>query len=593
MIIMSNLERAIEQSVQSWPVVGLSCALLEFDGRAVARGFGVKRIGTQERVDQHTLFAIGSVSKSFTGAAIAMLVDDGAIAWESRVIDHLPGFRLFDPFVTREMTVRDLLTHRSGLERGDFMWYKSGYSSAEVMRRVRFLEPTWGFRTAFGYQNIMYLAAGELITALTGKSWDDFIKERIFDPLHMNESHPSFATVEPDGNVAAAHAKLDGKLEQIRPHDDYNVNSAGSIYSNAVDMLAWLQFALDGGAFEGRRLLTTSSSETTQTLHMPIARSAWSELFPEADFLGYGAGWFVWSYRGRKVVSHGGNIDGMSAMACVVPEERFGISILVNVDGSRLPQALLYHALDEVLESPRRTWLADFREMERVGEERLTFARNDRARLRVPDTHPSRPLAAYAGVYTDDFYGSAMVTAENEKLSMKFIGFDGELSHWHLDTFALHLEDLYLAKYQPIVRFDLDDYGEPCQLTLSVVGGVRMTLQRKLTVPKPVEVSEDEIRDIEGTFESAAPPIRIVIERFATLKATVPGTIAGVSDDTTEMNLMPIGLHRFILGTSPAILRLERTDDRDDILWLEVPHQMPLRLTRTPLSSRACRGKRQ
>ncbi len=160
-----------------------------------------------------------------------MLVDEGKISWDSRVIDHLPGFRLFDPWATREMTVRDLLTHRSGLERGDFMWYKSGYGANEVMRRVAHLEPSWSFRTTFGYQNIMYLAAGQLIEAVSGKSWDDFISERIFAPLEMHDSHPSLATLRESGNVAQPHALVDGTMTQIRPHDGLNVNPAGSIYS--------------------------------------------------------------------------------------------------------------------------------------------------------------------------------------------------------------------------------------------------------------------------------------------------------------------------------------------------------------------------
>lgn len=577
---MSNLEHAVEEAVNSWPVVGLSYALIEPNRAPVARGFGVKRIGTEDRVDEHTLFAIGSVSKSFTGAAVGMLVDEGKIGWESRVIDHLPDFRLFDPYVTREMTVRDLLTHRSGLERGDFVWYKSGYSSSEVMRRVRSLQPTWAFRNTFGYQNIMYLAAGELIRTLSGKSWDDFIKERIFVPLRMKESHPSFETVNAGGNVAVPHAKIREEIVPIHAHDDYNVNSAGSIYSNAVDMIAWLQLALGAGSFDGTRILTTSSAQTSQTLHMPIARSAWAELFPEADFLGYGAGWFIWSYRGRKVVSHGGNIDGMSAMACVVPEEGFGISVIVNVDGSRLPQGMLYRALDEVLGGGKRAWLVDFRESERVGEERLNYARDERARLRLSDTRPARPLEAYAGTYADSFYGSARVTYEDDALRLQFIGFDGPLEHWQLETFNLNVNDPYLSKYEPIVRFDLDDFGDPSEMTLILLGGVRMRLQRSFETPKAADVAPEELRAIEGTFECAAPPMRVVIENVDGLKATLPGTVAGTVDDTAVLPLAPLGAGRYAVGNSRTIARLERTAGDKDVLWLEIPHQMPIRTTR-------------
>lgn len=574
----ASLEASIERAVADWPVVGLGCGIIAGGETLSVRGYGLRRIGTAEPVDDRTLFAIGSVSKSFTGAAVAMLIDEGLISWDSRVVDHLPAFRMFDPWVTREMTVRDLLTHRSGLERGDFMWYKSGYDAAEVMRRVAHLQPSWSFRTTFGYQNIMYLAAGELIKGLTGKSWDDFIRERIFDPLGMSDSRASFATVAV-GNVAQPHTRDDDdELVEIVSHEGFNMNPAGSIYSSARDMLAWLRLAIDGGVYKGNRLLSTGASRMTQTPQMLIAQSAWAELFPEADFLSYGAGWFVCSYRGLTVVTHGGNIDGMSAVAAVVPEKRFGLTALVNVNSCRLPQALVYHAIDSVIFDRPSTWLVEFRERELFGRERLKYSDEDRKRSTIAGTAPSRPLEAYAGTYCDEFYGTATVTYDGEGLHFSFVGFEGTLEHWQLDSFTVGIDDPFLRAYKSVVRFELDDFAEPSALTLVVLGGLRINLTRKRPEPQPVDVPREALHSFEGRYFSKPAALHIAIDLVGdALKVTVPGALAGSSEDFVVRTLVPVTDNRLaIAGTQAVLARGE-----DDSLVLEIPHQLPVALEKT------------
>jgi CubicO group peptidase (beta-lactamase class C family) len=572
-----NLEASIERAVADWPVVGLGCGVIANGTTLFARGFGLRRMKGSEAVDDRTLFAIGSVSKSFTGTAIAMLVDEGKISWDSRVIDHLPNFRLFDSWVTREMTVRDLLTHRSGLERGDFMWYKSGYDPNEVMRRVAYLEPSWSFRTTFGYQNIMYLAAGQLIEAVAGKSWDDFIRERIFAPLEMTDSHPSLATLGDGGNVAQPHALVDGTMTQIRPHDGLNVNPAGSIYSNVNDMLAWLRLAIDRGAYNGRRLLSAGASQMTQTPQMTIAQSAWSEMFPDVEFLSYAAGWFVCSYRGVTVVTHGGNVDGMSAVAAVVPDKGFGIVAFANVNGCRLPQALVFQSIDDVIFGGSTNQLDEFCARERFSRERLDFAEADRKRSTIPNTAPSRPLEAYAGVYEDAFYGTASVTLRNGKLHLRFIGFEGPLDHWQFDTFTVAIDDPYLRSYKSTVVFTLDDFGEPSQLTLVVLGGLRLNLARKHADPPAIAVPVEALRRYEGRFESALVALRIAIDLIGdSLKATVPGALTGSGEDVVVRALIPVGEGRFAIASTRSTLAF----DDDTTAVLETPHQLPVKLTR-------------
>jgi CubicO group peptidase (beta-lactamase class C family) len=572
-----NLEASIERAFADWPVVGLACGVIADGATLFARGFGVRRLGGSEAIDDRTLFAIGSVSKSFTGTAIAMLVDEGKIAWDSRVIDHLPAFRLFDQWVTREMTVRDLLTHRSGLERGDFMWYKSGYDSSEVMRRVAYLQPSWSFRTTFGYQNIMYLAAGQLIEAVAGKTWDDFIRERIFVPLEMNDSHPSLATVDEHGNVAQPHALVDGTMVQIRPHDGLNINPAGSIYSNVNDMLAWVRLAIDRGAYKGRRLLSSGASQMTQTPQMPIAQSAWAEMFPDVEFLSYAAGWFVCSYRGVTVVTHGGNVDGMSAVAALVPDRGFGIVAFANVNGCRLPQALVFQAIDNVIFDRSTNQLDEFCARERFSRERLDFAEADRKRSTIPNTKPSRPLDAYAGTYEDAFYGTASVSMRNGKLHLSFIGFEGPLDHWQFDSFTVAIDDPYLRAYKSVAVFDLDDFGEPSQLTLVILGGLRLKLARKHADPPAIALPVEELRRYEGRFESALAALRIAIDLIGdSLKVTVPGALAGSGEDVVVCALIPVPEGRFAIASTLSTLAF----DGDANAVLETPHQLPVKLTR-------------
>jgi CubicO group peptidase (beta-lactamase class C family) len=574
---LKQLEHDIETAVADWPVPGLGCSVIR-DGEVVlSRGFGLRTVGESTPVDEHTLFAIGSVSKSFTGAAVAMLVDEGLLTWESRVIDHLPDFRLFDPFVTRELTVRDLLTHRGGLERGDFMWYKSGYDVAAVMQRIRHLAPSWSFRSTFGYQNVMYVAAGELIRTLTGKSWDQFVDERLLTPLGMTHSSSSIAGVDRSGNLASPHVELEGKAIVIEPHEGDNMNPAGSIYSSARDMTRWLTLQLSDGAIDGERLLTSGSLGTTQTPQMLIANaSPWLEMFPDAHFLSYGAGWFIWTYRGHKLISHGGNIDGMAAVACVIPEVRFGISALCNLDGTLLPQALLHHTVDAVLGDGKRAWLSEFQALQTAGKERLEFAQAQRTRERLTGTQPSRPLPEYAGTYVDPFYGNAAISRDDGGLAFAFVGWTGRLEHWQLDTFRLLPDSPILKKYQPEVRFELDDFGKPIEVTLIVLGAVRLKARRTPEAPPAIPLSPDELRAFEGTYVSAAPRMRVRIEMLAeTLKASLPGALAGAAAEYAVVSLVPAGADRFSIPNTDIGIRFERAAGALNLLRLETPHQQP------------------
>src|SRR4030095_13793074 len=267
----------------------------------------------------------GSSSKAFTAASIAMLVDEGKLKWDDPATKYLPGFQLFDPYSTRELMVSDLLSHRSGLTRGDLIWYGSAYDRDEILRRVRYLKPSWSLRSRFGYQNIMYLAAGQIIPAVTGKTWDDFVRERIFTPLGMKSTNTSIRTLSSSDNVATPHAKLNDKVQVVAWRNIDNIAPAGSINSNVLDMAQWVRLQLGDGVYEGKRLISSAAIKEMHTPQTIIRREGPMEsLYPEAHFLTYGFGWFLSDYRGRKVVEHGGAIDGMRGEDAMMPGRKLG-----------------------------------------------------------------------------------------------------------------------------------------------------------------------------------------------------------------------------------------------------------------------------
>lgn len=445
---LNGLDASIEKAMKDWGVPGVAVAVVKDDSVVHARGYGVRELGRPEPVDERTIFAIGSSSKAFTSAALAILVDEGRVAWDDPVTKHLPGFQLYDPYVTRELTVRDLLTHRSGLPRADRIWYATDFDREEVLRRVRFVRPSWSFRSTYGYQNIMFLAAGQIVEAVTGMTWDDFVAQRLFEPLGMRTSSTSIHVLRDLPNVATPHGRIDGTVRPIAWRNIDNIAPAGSINSSALEMAEWVRLQLGEGVHRGRRLI---SEEAVREMHTPQTIMRMSpeqrKLFPETNFTTYGLAWFVRDYRGRKLVGHGGAIDGMRAEVMMVPEERLGVVVLTNLGGTSFPDAIVYRILDHYLDGPNKDWsqlfLASFRET----QERAAARRKEIEDARVTGTRPSLPLAGYAGTYADSAYGEIRITEEDGRLVARAgSNFTADLEHWHFDVFQAVWRDPVLGR---------------------------------------------------------------------------------------------------------------------------------------------------
>jgi CubicO group peptidase (beta-lactamase class C family) len=470
---LNNLSAYIEKAVADWKIPGLAIAVVKNDSVVYAQGFGVREVGKPDRVDTQTLFAIGSSSKAFTAAAVGMLVDEKKLTLNDPATRHLPSLELFDPYATRELTVRDLLSHRSGLARGDQLWYATSYDRDEILRRVRFLEPSWSFRSQFGYQNIMYLAAGQLIPALTRKSWDDFIDERIFTPLGMTRSNTSVRALPNVGNVAQPHAEIEDKVRAIRYRNIDNIGPAGSINSNALEMAQWVRLQLNGGVFQGDTLLSTRVVREMHTPHTIIpTEGSFGNMAPTANFLTYGLGWILHDYRGRKVVQHGGNIDGMHALVGMLPEEKLGLVVLTNLSGNALTYALMYRVFDAYLGGAPTDWSARYRQRSDSTRAVAAKQREDLMKSRVAGTKPSLALAAYAGTYRNEMYGDAEVKLEQGELWItRGEAFVGRLEHWHYDTFRADWRDDAMG--ETFVTFSLDPRARVA--TLEIQGLPRFT----------------------------------------------------------------------------------------------------------------------
>lgn len=449
------------KAVRDWGAVGLAVAVVK-DGKTIfAKGYGVRELGKPAPVDSATLFAIGSTTKAMTAAAIGMLVDEGKLEWDDPVAKHLPDFELADPYVTREITIRDLLTHRAGLANGDVLWYRTDNSRAEVLRRARFIPAAYSLRSSFIYQNIMYATAGAVVAAASGMSWDRFVETRIFLPLGMTGTVATLAKAAGLPNVATPHQTIGGAVRVISNASVDPVAAAGSIWSSVSDMARWAAFMLDSGRVNGRPLLKPA---TWAELFEPQTMVPPSQFYPtqqltKPHWMTYGMGWFQHDYQGRMVQFHTGSIDGMVAIIGLIPSARLGVYVLGNLDHVEVRHALMYRAFDTWLGTGSRDWSAEFLSLYRDLAARGDSARAKRDRERQAGTSPTLPLPRYAGTYADSLVGAVEIKEANGRLTLEQGSqLRARLEHWHFDTFRATWENEWQGS--DLVTFAIGATGE-------------------------------------------------------------------------------------------------------------------------------------
>jgi CubicO group peptidase (beta-lactamase class C family) len=447
----ADLDAYVARALREFEVPGLAVAIVK-DGKVeLVKGYGVRKLGEPAPVNEQTLFGIASNTKAFTAAALAILVDEGRISWDDPVIKHLPGFQMYDSYVTREMTIRDLLTHRSGLGlgAGDLMFFPpTTFTREEIISRLRYIKPATSFRSKYAYDNVLYLVAGQVVAAVSGKSWDDFIKERIFAPLGMTTSNTSVKDLRPGGNFVSPHQKVEGKLQPVPYMNIDNTAPAGAINSNVAEMAKWVIAQLAEGAIPGgdRRLFSARQSREMWLAQTPIpAGNPPPQLSAlKSNFTAYGLGWGLNDYRGYKVVSHSGGLLGMVSRVRLIPDLKLGVVVLTNQEASGAMEAISHHIIDHYMKAPATDWIAGFRSF---AEQRMARAREvekKQSAARNADSKPSLPPEKYAGRYSDAWYGEVTIAIEEGKLVLRFSrtpGLVGDLEHWQYDTFVARWRD--------------------------------------------------------------------------------------------------------------------------------------------------------
>lgn len=463
-----QLDAYATQAVKDWGAVGLAISVVK-DGRvAFAKGYGVRELGKPDPVDTATLFAIGSTTKAMTAAAIGMLVDEGKVRWDDPATKHIASFQLRDPYVTREVTVRDLLTHRAGLPNADYLWYASDNSAAEILRRVRYVAPAYSLRASFIYQNIMYAAAGQVVATAAGMPWEDFVRTRIFAPLRMERTVPLLSRAGAMPNVASPHDRVNDTVRVIANASVDPVASAGSVWSSVADMAKWMRFVLDSGRADGRGLLQPA---TFAELLEPQTMVPPGQFYPTArltrpHWTTYALGWFQQDYEGRAVSFHTGSIDGMVAIVGLIPDERLGVVVLANLDHVELRHALMLKVFD--LWGPSRAkprdWSTELRALYTNQRAQALAAERSAEAKRVTGTKPSLALTRYSGAYSDSLYGDATVTGASDSLRIRIGTLEGGLEHWQFDTFRIRWDQRWLGT--DLVTFVLNRDGVPARLEI-------------------------------------------------------------------------------------------------------------------------------
>lgn len=466
----TEFDAYVQQAVKDWEVPGMAVVVVKGDSVVFQKGYGVREIGKSEPVDKNTLFSIASTSKAFAAAAIGMLVDEGKLKWNDPVVKHLPDFRLKNADLSRQITIRDLLTHRAGLPNTDFLWFDPEESTGDIMKRLQYVDTAYPIRDGFTYQNIMYMVSGEVVETVSGLPWDKFLKTRILDPLKMTRTRAFRTEAEKLPNLARPHEPAGKNLIATEGSYADAIGPAGSMWSSVADMSQWIKFLLnDCRTSDGNSLLKKGTCDELFKPQTVISTSYFpTSQLAQPNFSTYGLGWFQQDFEGQKVDFHTGSLSGMVAMAAMIRDEKIGYYFLAN-KRTELRHALMYRVFDLFDNDPARDWSKDIKAVydERDVKQKASQKSEDslKTATRKMKTKHSLPLEEYSGTYEDELYGKIRVWQTGKDLRFQYARTKGKLNHWHYDTFEVVDDRLHIDS-RPLVNFDLDSSGKVFQLRI-------------------------------------------------------------------------------------------------------------------------------
>lgn len=479
-ITSSEIDSLVEKALLTFNVPGIAVAVIK-DGNPVhSKGYGVRSLSTMEPVTETTLFGIASNSKAFTTATLGILVDEGKISWDDRVIDYIPEFRLYSPYVTEDFRIRDLLTHRSGLGlgAGDLMFFpdSTNFTLDDLIYNLRFLKQTSPFRSKFDYDNLLYMVAGEVVARVSGMSWEEFVEKRIMEPLGMKYSAASYERLKDKSNVIDAHAEVNGKVKTIsRHHSMKGENPAGGIYSNIVDLSKWIIIRLNEGKYGDNSDHRLFSSEvhkemwTPQTV-LPVGK----DTIYNTHFRAYGLGWFLSDVAGHLEVTHTGGLEGMVTQITLLPELNLGIIVLTNQQTGEAFRSITNTIKDSYLGLKKRDWI-------QIYKERLMAKREKAEKIVAPIwakinekiSSPSMNIDPdnYAGRYKDKWFGEIEIVKKDNRLFFRALRspkLNGEMFHYNANTFVVKWKDRSFDA-DAFVMFNLNPEGKAIIITMKAI----------------------------------------------------------------------------------------------------------------------------
>ncbi len=466
---VAQFDTYVRKAMKDWEVPGMAIVVVRNGDVVFKKAYGTRELGSGKPVDDQTLFCCASTTKAMTAACMAILVDQGKVKWDDPVVKYLPGFKLYDSYVTRDLRVRDLFLHNTGVGNADFLWGNNTLNADEILEHMQWVKPTYPYRGGFIYQNIFYLVAGKLIEKVSGQTWEDFLTSNIFRPLGMNRTRTNIINL-PDDNFSLPHFRIDGVVSPISFDTADVIGPAGSVRSSINDISLWVRCMIDSSKYSGGRLVKPA---TWNELLKPQNFVDENSFYPTArltrpNFTTYALGWFQQDYKGKKLNFHTGSLAGEIAIHGQIPELRTGVYIFANLDHAEMRHALMFRALDQFALGVDRDWNSEFLALYSGMKKEMDKKTAEVASQRVPNTKPSLPLDAYTGTYEDPLYGTVRISVSQDQLLLSLNDrATGKLEHWNFDSFQLVWDRKWYGK--EYLSFHLGTDGKVSEL---LFGGV-------------------------------------------------------------------------------------------------------------------------